>query len=314
MASAFINNAVYPWIKDNKWPQTETPDDYLVISVPAAASADANGLVLWNSAVAGYFEVETVWDHALERLNQTSVYLEVPGFGAVVLFSGKNIDLKNSKPISVSLPGTSVDGTVQFVYGSKDKNDIKLNWKLTVPWFGSLDDGRSLFPTESLSANNLQVDNSGMLPYDQYLIHDSPEDAVQQRVAASFIHDNVVAGNPVVTVQGFFGPKSETITLDINFLGVFQLAGTYLSKDTSISAIFYFNIPFNGRLRLAEINGVLTEGIEISIDLALAKGSVKVSAKAKTSGRHDLYIDLDLAVKFLKEFHTGEMKLFELPF
>ena len=75
------------------------------------------------------------------------MYLEVPGYGPAVLFSGKTIDLKTSEPISVSIPKAGVNGTVQFGY-SADKKAIRLDWKLNVPWFGSLDDGRSLFPKE----------------------------------------------------------------------------------------------------------------------------------------------------------------------
>ncbi|KIL55568.1 hypothetical protein M378DRAFT_584640 [Amanita muscaria Koide BX008] len=159
MSSIYADNVVAPWIQNNRWSTTgEEDDDLLVISVPSAASADVNGPVQWNSGVSGQFEVYTHWDLAQERLNQTSVHIEVPGFGPVVFFSDKSIDMKNTKPISVSLPGAGVYGDVQFVYGDA-KKDIKLNWNITVPWFGHLNDGRSLFPTERSSpflANKLQ--------------------------------------------------------------------------------------------------------------------------------------------------------------
>ena len=167
----YIIAVVVKWIEEYKFPRpgtaandvaNEEDDDILVISVPTAASTALDGPVHWASAVAGllevsrpvclladlmYPQVKTLWTPAQESLNDTSVYVEVPGYGPAVLFSGKTIDLKTSQPISVSIPGAGVDGTVQFDY-SADKKDIKLDWKLNVPWLGTLDDGRSLFPKE----------------------------------------------------------------------------------------------------------------------------------------------------------------------
>jgi len=81
-----------------------------------------------------------------------------------------------------------------------------------------------------------------------------------------------------------------------------------------ISATLYAKIPFAGRIKLAEFKGSLISGISVKINLALAKGSAVVSAKPNASGKHDLYINLKLKIKFVKEFNTGDIKLFGLPY
>lgn len=42
-------------------------------------------------------------------------------------------------------------------------------------------------------------------------------------VVTSFIHDNVGAGNPIVTVASLSSATSEGNTLDITFLGIFEV-------------------------------------------------------------------------------------------
>ena len=46
---------------------------------------------------------------------------------------------------------------------------------------------------------------------------------MEPQVATSFIHDNVGAGDPIVALPVSFGIRSEGNTLDVGFLGIFQV-------------------------------------------------------------------------------------------
>ena len=85
-------------------------------------------------------------------------------------------------------------------------------------------------------------------------------------------------------------------------------------EQMGISAKLYVKIPFVGRLQLADLQGTLTTGTQVQVNLFLASGTVTLFAKPNASGRHDLYINLVLTIKYLKKYNTGDIKLFGLPY
>ena len=151
-------------------------------------------------------------------------------------------------------------------------------------------------------------------------------------VAAAFIHDNVGAGNPIVTLAAGPQGNSEGQVLNISFQGIFQarkahiilvkhiiipskLVGSISTSELNILATLYVNIPIVGRIELVKLVGsLLDEGVTENVNLAIAKGSVNVKARTNAVGKHDLYINLNLDIKFVKTFNTGDLKLLSLPY
>lgn len=86
-----------------------------------------------------------------------------------------------------------------------------------------------------------------------------------------------------------------------------------IDPELSMSGSLYAKIPFVGRTVLANLKGSLDTGVTQNIDNPLAKGTVTFTTKQNSSGRHDLYANIDLDVKFVKKFSTGTIKLFTLP-
>lgn len=94
-----------------------------------------------------------------------------------------------------------------------------------------------------------------------------------------------------------------------------KLVGTLLPEQMGISAALKVKIPFVGSVTLVELKGSLITGAEGTINLVLAKGTVKVSAKPNSSGKHDLYIDeIAVDIKFLKKYAAKNIRLVGLPY
>jgi hypothetical protein len=339
-------DALDKWLTDNNWIGKYGSHKYSVITIPTAVSKvttnDDNTLIKYQSGVWKY-EVETTYDRDKDRLTDCTLYLLIPGYGRAPLLYKKTIPLKpksSADYIVVEIPDTMVKGKVKYFY-SKDKEEVLLSWNLTTPYTGAdasvEDDGYSLFPTtpkSSFLAGKLQdvepVNDSDALtlrelPLSQFqvvegvsgkgVIYDkASEEELDNLIAKAFIHDHIKPGAQSVVLPKHFSVLSKEYSFDLHFLRVLELVGSILIADLTISATLYASLPRVGRVKLITIHGSLKgAGVTAKINNRLAKGSVTLYVKQNGSGSHDLYIKVDLTIKFIGHI-GGDYKLVTLPF
>lgn len=83
----------------------------------------------------------------------------------------------------------------------------------------------------------------------------------------------------------------------------------------TVAAGLFVKIPIAGRVRISSIEGSLLNGAGVTaeINAIVAKGSAKLTAHRNDQGKHDLYIDLTLSVKFIGSISSGNLRLLTLP-
>jgi hypothetical protein len=96
---------------------------------------------------------------------------------------------------------------------------------------------------------------------------------------------------------------------------LYKLKGSVVLTNLSASVALFVRVPIAGRIQLVTIGGSLTgDGVTAKVNLVLAKGTVTLYAKENGSGNHDLYIKVDLEIKFIRKISSGEHKLVTLPY
>jgi hypothetical protein len=88
-------------------------------------------------------------------------------------------------------------------------------------------------------------------------------------------------------------------------------------EKLTISAVLYYKIPIAGRVKVVDIQGPLGgTGTEASVnpDFKAVTGNVRAYAKENGSGKHDLYVDLNLDVKILNRGRVDNANLKLLTF
>ncbi|KAG6848417.1 hypothetical protein H0H93_000385 [Arthromyces matolae] len=259
--------------------------------------------------MAGLFEINTIYVPSSSKLIGTTVSVYIPGYGPAVGYKsgGTAIDLLNPKDLDFSIPNASLDGTVKFSYNS-DQTAVQFDWDVFMPWLGT--ERAKLFTYHELAA----LKNA---PLRQAIIGKRGKPIIPSEktvtLAASFIHNNVAAGTTIVSVPGNFSVKSEGYDIgSISFL-IFELEGRVVPTKLAITATLYAKIPFIGRVKLVAISGSLLEGVDASFDLAVAKGELTLSVKA-VNGTHEVYVEGNAKVKYVKAITLDPTKLFTVPF
>lgn len=93
------------------------------------------------------------------------------------------------------------------------------------------------------------------------------------------------------------------------------MVGSIDPKTLVISAALYARIPSAGRVRLAGVAGsLLGAGVTTTINILLANGKAVFTASKNAKGKHDLYADATVTLKFVGKKSTGGRKfLYSLP-
>jgi hypothetical protein len=95
----------------------------------------------------------------------------------------------------------------------------------------------------------------------------------------------------------------------------YKIKGSIVIADLSVSVTLYAKVPVAGRVQLTTIRGSLKgQGITAKINVKIAQGTATLYVKQNSSGNHDLYIRIQLKVKFIGNIGGGEYKLVTLPY
>ena len=96
---------------------------------------------------------------------------------------------------------------------------------------------------------------------------------------------------------------------------LYKLKGSIAIADLSVSVTLSAKVPVAGNIQLGTIHGSLKgAGITTTIKVKIAQGKATLYVKENGSGSHDLYIKIDLKVKFIGHVGGGEYKLVTLPY
>jgi len=142
----------------------------------------------------------------------------------------------------------------------------------------------------------------------------------QQGNAVAFIHDNVGAGAKNISVHPLFTPKSTQGGIHISFKNIFEIIGNVSIGTLIINAGLYFRLPILGLIKIADINGPLTEdknkSVKFIIALTIANGNGVVWVAKGSTGRLDLFLDLQVKFKWLPNIAIDitDLELSLLPF
>ncbi|CAA7269126.1 unnamed protein product [Cyclocybe aegerita] len=109
-------------------------------------------------------------------------------------------------------------------------------------------------------------------------------------------------------------PRLTRYSLSLYFTA-FQLVGSISPASLFISAELFVKIPIAGRVKLTSIKGSLKDGASVTatINVVVAKGSAKFTAKSNSSGKHDLYCTLFVNVVLFGDINLPDVKIFALP-
>ncbi|TFK72118.1 hypothetical protein BDN72DRAFT_895098 [Pluteus cervinus] len=325
-----FSEAIVQWLKDNIYVgQAGSKTLPVVTLLKGVLSGDprSGDTVIQVHSGLGVFEVETLYSTANNKLVDLAVYLVVPRFGRVALFTGQNVYLDDPKPIRVKIPDTTIEGTIKFFKSTPKQGDfseVLINWDLTTPFTGRMveDVGYSLFPVSTKSAffadklkrvrqsNDLRGNETQAETADYRLLSAFLED---------FVEKNPVCEGPglrVVIPAQYNANNSGQYSIDVYFLSIFELVGSILPGDLALSVVLYVSLPLIGRVQLTSLKGSLLDaGVTATIGVSgVAKGSATIYAKPVDGGNHALYADLYAEIIFVGTFSQNGIYLLTLPY
>lgn len=102
--------------------------------------------------------------------------------------------------------------------------------------------------------------------------------------------------------------------LQCRLTSLLQFSGSVDPSSLTVAAGLYVKVPVAGRVKVASIKGsLLGKGVEASINVVAAKGSVTFYAKSNAQKKHDLCCTLTLKVVLVKSLSLKDVKLWSLP-
>ncbi|KAJ7898484.1 hypothetical protein B0H13DRAFT_2337420 [Mycena leptocephala] len=322
--NAALASVISQWATENQWNSTSGSHNLPVLLIPTAVgSATVTTAPVQIHLGCGFFEVETVYSSGDNTLKNCTVFLQVPLWGRTVLLGPQDVPL-NAANISVGIPGTTINGTIRFFLDSTG-TEVIMGWVLNTPFAGMLDESGLSVLTAHFTEKQLQGVRVFSEAEVQALAGPRPDFSIygtdialatpteEQRLLQSFINDFVNSTDSVTAIQTFSTSASQ-YTVDVSFLNIFQVSGSVDPASLSASITLYVNIPLAGRVSLTKVEGSLITGITASINVVLATGKAVLSAQVGPSGKHDLYIQASLSIRFVGDFNTpGNFRILTLP-
>ncbi len=98
---------------------------------------------------------------------------------------------------------------------------------------------------------------------------------------------------------------------------LYKLQGslTFTGSDITVSAALFVNLPLVGSVQLITISGDLEgDGVKVTINIVVAQGTATLFARENSSGKHDLYINVELSVEFIGDIANAQVDLGPLPY
>ncbi|KAF8188912.1 hypothetical protein K438DRAFT_1972094 [Mycena galopus ATCC 62051] len=322
--NAAFASVVSNWATVNQWSGRTGSDNLPVLLVPTAVTnTTAATAPVQVQFGCGYFEVETVYSQGENSLKNCSVFLVVPLWGRTQLLGPQDVPLNSSVGLPVNITGV-VNGTIKFFVDPTEGTEILMGWQLDTPFAGTLDEGGlSVFP-ESLNTYFTEAQLQGVRVFSEAEVEALngprppfsiivPADAtVEQQLLQQFIQNFVVdAANGTIAVQTV---SANQYTIDVSFLSILEVSGSVDPSSLSASITLYVKIPLAGRVSLTKIEGSLINGLIANINVVLASGQAVLSAQVNGNGKHDLFINASLDIRFVGTFKTpGNFKILTLP-
>lgn len=315
-----FRKAVGGWIDKKTWSGADASKKVIY---NIESTDPPNGIIKFQSAFTAYLEVHATFKKPNNVLENLLFALVVPGWNRPVpLVVRQSYSLPEATfgeviTFRIARYTDVIYGKVAFRYvteGNPERKRIAVKYDVTAPFVGRLDEpSYTISPTEGDDVPQ-QYDCEDIPAYvaeedSLFVTYSSAEEEVLLNYLAEFVD-----GDKVI-IPSYNPVTSKEYEVSVGFLGIFELVGSISPTTLTIAAALFVRVPIAGRVRLVGIQGSLTgpNGLRVAVNAVIASGSVTLQAKKSAVGKYELWITLDLQIKFVGRI-TDSVRLLILPF